>query len=241
MLTPEEARKQARNALAGASKGEDPSADRHAERADLAIAQLVERYLADGPTDKPTKKASSREIDASNPRRHVVPILGSKSMSSVTTADVQRFQRAVTDGKTKAEGKGARKRGRVRVRGGSGTAWRATVVLAGILAWAVGRGPTTRPRGVRLNKLTKRERFLAIVRLLILTGARKTEIAALRWDYVGFERGGGRRASQIPRRGRRSSRLGCLRWTCWPSCRAPPPRRGYFRLREGRAITLGCR
>lgn len=216
VLTPEEARQQARNALAEASKGEDPSADRHAERADLAIAQLVERYLADGPADKPAKKASSWEIDASNLRRHVVPILGSKSLSSVTTADVQRFQRAVTDGKTKAEGKGARKRGRVRVRGGSGTAWRATVVLAGMLAWAVGRGmrADNPAKGVRLNKLTKRERFLsgeelarlgeamatlerqganrsslAIVRLLILTGARRTEIASLRWDYVDFERG----------------------------------------------------
>lgn len=84
VLTPEEARQQARNVLAGASMGEDPSADRHAERADLTIAQLVERYLADGPADKPAKKASSWEIDASNLRRHVVPILGSKSLSSVT-------------------------------------------------------------------------------------------------------------------------------------------------------------
>jgi integrase len=66
----------------------------------------------------------------------------------------------------------------------------------------------------RLNKLTKRERFLsaeafarlgeamatlerqvanrsslAIVRLLTLTGARRTAIASLRWDYVDFERG----------------------------------------------------
>jgi integrase len=30
---------------------------------------------------------------------------------------------------------------------------------------------------------------LAIVRLLIGTGARRTEIASLRWDYVDFERG----------------------------------------------------
>ncbi len=128
---------------------------------------------------------------------------------------MQRFQRDVTAGKTKADAKGARKRGRVRVRGGSGTAWRATVVLAGMLSWAVGRGmrADNPAKGVRLNKLTRRERFLsgaelaklgeamaafagqgvnasslAIVRLLILTGARRTEIASLRWDYVDFER-----------------------------------------------------
>ena len=140
VLTPEQARQQAKDALAEASKGADPSADRHAERADLTVAELVERYLTDAPADKPTKKASSWAIDTSNLRRHVVPVLGRKSLSSLTTADVQRFQRDVTEGKTKADAKGAKKRGRVRVRGGSGTAWRATVVLAGMLAWAVGRG-----------------------------------------------------------------------------------------------------
>jgi hypothetical protein len=59
VLTPGGSRHLARNALAEASEGEDPSADRHAERADLTVAQLVERYLADGPADKPAKKASS--------------------------------------------------------------------------------------------------------------------------------------------------------------------------------------
>lgn len=69
-------------------------------------------------------------------------------------------------------------------------------------------------KGVRLNKPTKRERFPsgdglarlgeamatrerqganggspAIVRLLILTGARRTEIAPLRWGCVDVERG----------------------------------------------------
>ena len=215
VLTPEEARQRARDALAAASKGGDPSADRHAERADLTVAELVERYLKDGPADKPAKKASTWTIDASNLRRHVVPILGRKSVSSVTSADVQRFQRDVTEGKTKADAKGAKKRGRVRVRGGSGTARRATVVLASMLAWAVGRGMRAEnpAKGVSLNKPNRRERFLsaselaklgeamaklegqgtnagslAIVRLLILTGARKTEIASLRWEHVDFER-----------------------------------------------------
>lgn len=215
VLTPEEARQRARDALVAVSKGGDPSADRHAERADLTVSELVERYLKDGPADKPTKKASSWTIDASNLRRHVVPILGRKSVSSVTSADVQRFQRDVTEGKTKADAKGAKKRGRVRVRGGSGTARRATVVLAAMLAWAVGRGmrADNPAKGVSLNKSNRRERFLsaaelaklgeamaklegqgvnagslAIVRLLILTGARKTEIASLRWEHVDFER-----------------------------------------------------
>jgi len=215
VLTPEEARQAAQEALREATKGADPSADRHAQRDDPTVGELVERYLSEGPADKPTKKASSWAIDASNLRRHAVPLLGKIALSALTTKDVQRFQSDVTQGKTKATGKGERKRGRVRVRGGSGTAWRATVVLAGMLAWAVERGwrRDNPAKGVRLNKLTRRERFLsgaelaklggaltkleaqrvnpsslAIVRLLILTGARRNEIASLKWEHVDFER-----------------------------------------------------
>jgi len=215
-LTPKEARDLAKAALtAVAIKGRDPSADRHASGSDPTIGELVERYLSEGPADKPTKKASSWSIDASNLRRHAVPLLGNVALSALTTKDVQLFQSDVTQGKTKATGKGERARGRMRVRGGSGTAWRATVVLAGMLAWAVERGlrRDNPAKGVRLNKLTRRERFLsgaelaklgealgkmeaqranphslAIVRLLILTGARRNEIASLKWEHVDFER-----------------------------------------------------
>ena len=55
VLTPEEARLAARKALAAVSGGADPSADRHAQRVDLTIAQLVERYLDEGPASKPAK------------------------------------------------------------------------------------------------------------------------------------------------------------------------------------------
>jgi len=130
--------------------------------------------------------------------------------------DIQRFQRDVTEGKTSAAGKGARKRGRLRVTGGAGTAWRTTVVVAAMLAWAVKGGilDENPAEGVELNKLPKRERFLSgaeltrlgeamakaerkgvnltalnMIRLLLLTGARRTEIASLRWGFVDFERG----------------------------------------------------
>ncbi len=216
VLTPEEARQAAREALRKAAQGKDPSADRHALRADVTISELIDRYLKDGPADKPAKKASTWATDTSNLHRHVAPVLGRKSLAALTAVDVQRFQRDVTDGKTKAVIAGAKKRGRIKVTGGPGTASRATVVLAGMLAWAVKRGwrADNPAKGVKLNKLRKRERFLsgqelarlgeafskaekegvnktglAMIRLLLLTGARRTEIASLRWSYVDFERG----------------------------------------------------
>jgi integrase len=216
VLTPEEARKEAVAALASVARGRDPVADKRAQRADLTLSQVVERYLKEGPADKPTKKASSWAIDTSNLRRHVVPLLGKRHLATLTRADVQKFQRGVTEGKTAGDVAGARKRGRIRVRGGAGTAWRATAVLSSMLAWSVCRGlrADNPAEGVQLNKLTKRERFLtdqelarlgealaelqkqgaspaslAIVRLLLLTGARRDEIAGARWEHVDFQRG----------------------------------------------------
>ena len=216
VLTPEEARREAVAALASVAKGKDPVAEKRAQRADLTVLALVERYLDAGRADKPTKKASSWAIDASNLRRHVVPLLGRRHLATLTKADVQKFQRDVTEGKTAAEVTGAKKRGRIRVRGGAGTAWRATAVLSAMLAWTVGRGfrADNPAEGVQLNKLGKRERFLtdeelarlgealvelqkqgansaslAIVRLLLLTGARRDEIAGAKWEHIDFQRG----------------------------------------------------
>src|SRR5262249_49490781 len=190
------------------AKGKDPVAEKQAQRSDLTVTELVERYLKEGPADKPDKKASSWSTDASNLRRHAVPLLGRRHLATLTKPDIQRFQRDVTEGKSKASARGVRKRGRVRVRGGAGTAARSTAVLAAMFAWAVEHkllraNPAI---GVTLNKLRKRERFLtdaeiarvgdrlaameavgvnrsslAIVRLLLVSGARLNEIAALKW------------------------------------------------------------
>ena len=216
VLTPDQARTEARSAFAAVARGKDPVAEKRAQRADILVSELVELYLDEGPSDKPAKKASSWATDASNLRRHVVPLLGRRRTSNITKADIQRFQRDVTGGATKADRKSGKSRGRVRVRGGAGTGWRSTVVLSAMLAWAVERGLLTENPavGVKLNKPKNRERFLtdeevaalgnamakaeqeganpralAIIRLLLLTGARRNEIEALRPEYVDFQRG----------------------------------------------------
>lgn len=217
VLTPDEARQAARALLSAvATKKADPAGDRDNVRATPTVAELVDLYLKDGPAAKPTKKASSWATDASNLRRHVVPLLGRRRVSTLGKPDIQRFQRDVTDGKSAADEKTGRKRGRAIVEGGPGTAARATVVLGAMLQWAVSQGYCTEnpAKGVKLNKLQHRERFLsmaeltklgealaaaekqgvnrrslAALRLLLLTGCRKNEILSLRWEYVDFERG----------------------------------------------------
>jgi len=215
VLTPEEARKAARAALASVDKGNDPAADKRHQRADLTLGDLVERYLREGPGDKPDKKASSWATDASSLRSHAVPLLGRRRIATLTRDDAQRFQADVTAGKFTRDVQRTKRKGLVRVRGGAGAAQRATATLAATLAWAVEKkllkdNPAEK---VRLNKLRTRERFLndqeiarlgeklaqfeaegvnsgslAIVRLLWLTGARRNEIAGAKWEHVDFQR-----------------------------------------------------
>ena len=213
--TPEEARRRALDLLRDVKDGRDPATEKAEARKDLTVAALADLYLDQGPAEKPDKKPSSWVADRSNIERHIKPLLGRKMGKALTQADVARFQADVAVGKTKADIR-TKSRGRAIVEGGRGTAARSLAVLGAILQFGMGRGliPTNPARGVRLLKGKKRERFLseaevaklsdalasmeteaaispsaaAAVRLLLLTGCRKSEILTLRWDWVDPER-----------------------------------------------------
>lgn len=214
-LTAERAREKALRLLADISEGADPAEEKAEARKAPTVAELAARYLAEGPVDKPTKKASSWGADASNIRRHVVPLLGGRLAAALTAADVARFQADVAEGRSAADVRTG-PRGRAVVRGGKGTAARSLGTLAAMLEWAVRRGllPSNPARAVRPYKGEKKERFLtlaeigrlgdalaaaeaeglnpraaAAVRLLLTTGCRKAEILGLRWGYVDWDRG----------------------------------------------------
>jgi integrase len=208
----EEAREAARKILAGAELGQDHAADRAKARAELTISELCDLYLADGCD---TKKASTVATDRGRIERHIKPLLGRKRTGEVTRADIEKFMRDVAAGKTAADVKTI-KRGRAIVEGGKGTATRTVGLLGGIFSFAVAhRMRTDNPvRGVKrypdrqgqtflsLAQLTRLGQALdaakrggasaaavAIIRLLAFTGARKNEIAALRWSEVDFDHG----------------------------------------------------
>ncbi|WP_131196872.1 site-specific integrase [Lichenihabitans psoromatis] len=214
--TCEEARTKALAVLRELAAGTDPLAIKEAARVVITVAELVELYLAEGPATKPNKKASSWATDASNLRRHVVPLMGRKAVKSVTAVDVSRLQADIAAGKSAADIKTGFM-GRAIVRGGKGIATRVLAIFGAMCEFATKRAilPFNPAKGVELAKGEKKERFLVdrevvaladalavmedsrtlapamanAIRLLLLTGCRRNEIRSLRWDWVDFDRG----------------------------------------------------
>jgi integrase len=210
--TPDLARQEAEDILYAMSKGEDPTEAKRKARKDLSVAELVDLYFAEGCG---TKKASTIAVETGLAERHVKPRLGKRMLKSLSRADLEKFLADVAAGKTKANVK-TKARGRAIVKGGQGTANRTMDLIASMLAFAVTRElrPDNPARGVRKFKPKVRERFLSpkeladlgtalsaalaegenrhavyAIRLLMLTGCRKSEILTLRWDWIDTTHG----------------------------------------------------
>jgi integrase len=214
--TPEGARAAAMEALSRLARGEDPTSERRARMAAKSVSELIDHYLTDGPATKPDKRQSTWEIDASNLNRHIRPLLGRRLADSITNAEAARAIHAIAEGKTASSQRAKKARGRVNVTGGEGTARRTRTTAAAMFAWGIKHGLVkTNPfSGIPTTSAPVREKFLTpsetaalfaalddaereegasadccdAVRLLLLTGARKTEIIGLRWSEVERER-----------------------------------------------------
>lgn len=208
---PELARQEARKLLASVALGEDPSAAKRLRRATPTVSEFCDIYIEQGVG---AKKESTISTDRGRIERHIKPLLGKLLITDVTKADVRKFIQDIVDGKT-AVGVKTRARGRARVAGGRGTATRTAGLLSGILSFAIEMGhiEINPVHGVPRFPDKKRERFLSlqefsdigaaltemdregvnpkaltIIRLLLLTGARRGEIEKLMWSEVDFDR-----------------------------------------------------
>ena len=145
VLTPDEARKMAKQTLAEVARGGDPAEKRSQDRNAMTVCQLCRAYLEAveegsilGKRKRP-KKASTLATDRGRIERHILPLLGSRRVRDLTTPDIVRFMRDVTAGKTADDIKTGF-RGRAIVEGGAGTASRTVGLLGGILSFAVSEG-----------------------------------------------------------------------------------------------------
>ncbi|MFN3213738.1 MAG: tyrosine-type recombinase/integrase [Henriciella sp.] len=161
------------------------------------------------------RKAANVKLDVDRLKIHVLPLLGDKPINQIKLADIANVRDQITSGATRTQKK-TKPRGVRRASGGAGTAKRTIGILSSVFAYAVeheilDRNPC---KGVRLAPSKSNERFLTeaeagrlgevlknwesranakqavtIIRLLSLTGARRSEISELKWSEIDFDQG----------------------------------------------------
>jgi integrase len=196
-LTPDEARKLARQHLAAVGRGADPSEERHRSNQAPTLTEFADRYMLEHALGK--KKPRGAETDRRMLRDVILPVLGRRKVEDIARSEVVKLHQSL-----------------------AATPYGANRVLALLskmfnLAerWGVRTEGTNPCRFVDKFPEKRRERFLAgaeltrlgevlaaaersgaepppviaVLRLLVLTGCRKSEILTLRWADVDLERG----------------------------------------------------
>jgi integrase len=192
-LTPEQARRMAREKLGSAKDGADPSAERKADRAAESVSHMLDRYM------KEHVKIHCRPNTAAMYgwliEKVINPAMGSLTAKAVVKADVERFHRGKAETPRQAN--------------------HALAVLMGAFSHINGVDAANPCRGLKKYPEVHRERFLSgeelkrlgsallkheeestlylpalkAVRFLVLTGLRLSEATGLRWQDVDFQRG----------------------------------------------------
>ncbi|MEN9542127.1 MAG: hypothetical protein RLZZ459_2218 [Cyanobacteriota bacterium] len=194
-LTPDDARRLAREALAQVREGRRPTEERRAMRQASTLADLAREHL-----ERHAAKKRSGDCDEANWRLHLLPALGAATkVAAITHEDVARWHAAHRQPIT------------------ANRALR-TLSVAMRLAEQWGWRPhNSNPcKGVKPHKETARRRYLSsdelarlraalavweeagplavrwrfakLVRLLLLTGARLREVMCAEWSWVDWER-----------------------------------------------------
>jgi integrase len=212
VLTAEQARNAAKIALGEVALGGDPLEAKAAERGAMSVADLCLEYLQRAEAGTlitrrgKVKKNSTIYMDRGRIARHIVPLLGRRTIKEVTKSDITKFLGDVISGKTQAVVK-TRKRGKAVVKGGPVAGARAVGLLGGIFSYAIGQGycssnpcvgvirPADKKRKFRLDENGYRtlgeclleaekrgEPWQAVlcIKALALTGCRRAEAENLR-------------------------------------------------------------
>lgn len=164
-------------------RGEDPMAEAEADRAAKTMADLDRRFRDE---HLPKKRASTVRMCETLLDKDILPALRTRKVASVTFADVDDLHRKMTK------------------RGAPYQANRAVAVLSKMFALSIKWGwrSDNPAKGIERNQETKRRRYLSaeelarlteslakhadkqaadIIRLLLLTGARRGEVQGMKW------------------------------------------------------------
>jgi integrase len=186
------AREEAKRLRREIDRGEDPVRGRRDYREAPTIADLCERYIEEHASAR--KRERSRLEDESLIRQWIRPELGAQKVAEIKAVDVEKLHRKITRHGTPIR------------------ANRVVTLLSRMLSLAVrwelrGDNPAS---GIERNQEEPRQRYLSgdelrrltealaahpnqdaanAIRLLLLTGARRTEVLAATWDHFDLGKG----------------------------------------------------
>lgn len=190
VLTLDEARKIARQELANVAKGDDPAKTRKDRREAPTMRELADDFMEHHAI--PNKRPASVRDDRSMLERIVLPKFGSRKLAEIERKDVEALMRGLAATPYQAN--------------------RVRALLSKMFAKAIewGLRADNPVQGVEKFPEEPRDRWLRddelqrlfhaldrypgnpaadVVRLLLLTGARRSEVLRLSWDQLDFERG----------------------------------------------------
>jgi len=188
-LTIEQARGKAAEINSAIAKGVNPARIKRGEKAELTFTDLFEEYFE--RHSKPNKKTWDEDISKFN--TYLAKPLGKKRLSTIDRADIAAIHSVITK------------------EGYPPTANRVKALISSIFGWGISAGlcQTNPALGIRLNREYSRDRFLQNDELpkffqalaneendtirdyivtSFLTGARKTNVQAMQWADVNFDR-----------------------------------------------------
>ena len=193
VLTCEQARSDARRLLAQVAEGGDPMDERHRLRAESTLGEFAEEYLARVTAKK--SKPATLSLYRHLLDRRILPEMGSRKLSAITRHDLVRLHSSMNEIPAMA----------------NQVLSLLSVLFRSAESWGLLPTGSDPCRGIPRFPAVKRRRFLSwaelerlglalaerehrspaailALRLLLLTGMRRGEVMALRWQHVDFER-----------------------------------------------------
>ena len=197
IVTPEQARNEAIDILARVRKGENPADDKQVTHQSISVADLAERFESEHIAVR-IKPRTAKEYRR-NLKLFILPALGRFKVTEVTRADVARFHHEFRDTPYQSN--------------------RNLEIVSKMFnlaeMWGLRPDGSNPCRHVKKYKEEKRERYLSademarlgevlrqceqegiesgstinLIRLLVFTGCRLSEIQILKWDYVDLDNG----------------------------------------------------